>query len=71
MKKYVAVLRLKVPVRGARYDSAAGERRTIMWSLSTPAVVAQARASEAIDWGGAMVRASDYEVLRDDGRPAQ
>lgn len=59
----VAVLRLLVPVRGARYDSAAGETRTVIWRTSIPRVVAQARAGEAIDWGGAMVRVDDYEML--------
>jgi len=61
----VAVLRLRVPVRGSRYDSAAGETRTLIWRQTVPRVVAQARAGEAIDWGGAMVRAGDYELTKD------
>jgi len=59
----VMILRLRVPVRGTRYDSAPGERRTSMWRHSIPRVVAQARAGEPIDWGGSMVRAGDYEVM--------
>jgi hypothetical protein len=62
MKTNVAVLRLRVPVRGARYDSAVGETRTVMWRQTVPRVVAQARAGEAIDWGGAMVRFGEYEL---------
>ncbi len=69
MNTNVAVLRLQVDVRGSRYDSKAGERRTIMWRQATPRVVEQAMAGEAIDWGGAMVRAGDYELLAD-SRPA-
>lgn len=65
MKTNVTILRLRVPVRGARYDSAPGERRTIMWRQSIPRVVAQARAGEPIDWGGSMVRSGDYEVVSD------
>jgi hypothetical protein len=67
MKKNVTILRLRVPIRGSRYDSAPGDRRTIMWRQRLPHVVAQARAGEPIDWGGSMVRAVDYEVVRDDG----
>lgn len=59
----VAVMRLRVPVRGSRHDSAAGETRTLIWRQTVPRVVAQARAGEAIDWGGAMVRCGDYELL--------
>ena len=70
MKTNVTILRLNVPVRGTRYDSAPGEQRTIMWRQQLPRVVAQARSGEPIDWGGSMVRAGDYEVLRDDGRQA-
>ena len=65
MNTNLAVLRLRVDVRGARYDSKAGEQRTVMWRQSVPRVVAQARAGEAIDWGGAMVRAGDYELTKD------
>jgi len=49
MKTNVTILRLRAPVRGTRYDSAPGERRTIMWRHSLPRVVAQARAGEPID----------------------
>lgn len=59
------ILRLRVHVRGTRYDSAPGERRTIMWRQQEPRVVAQARAGEPIDWGGSMVRLGDYEVFSD------
>lgn len=65
MNTNLAVLRLRVDVRGARYDSKAGEQRTVMWRQSVPRVVAQARAGEAIDWGGAMVHAGDYEMTKD------
>lgn len=70
MKTNVTIIRLRVPVRGTLYDSAVGERRTIMWRQRLPRVAAQARAGEPIDWGGSMVRAGDYEVVRDDGRQA-
>ena len=70
MKANVTILRLRVPTRGTRYDSAAGEKRTIIWRQRLPRVVAQVRADEPIDWGGSMVRAGDYEVVRDDGRQA-
>lgn len=63
MKSNVAVLRLCVDVQGARYDSKAGEQRMVIWRQSVPRVVAQARAEEAIDWGGAMVRFGDYEMV--------
>ncbi len=59
----VMILRLRVPVRGTRYDSAPGERRTIMWRHSIPRVVVSAGVSAHIDWGGSMVRAGDYEVM--------
>lgn len=70
MNTNVTILRLRVPVRGTRYDSAPGEQRTIMWRQSTPRVVAQARAGEPIDWGGSMVRAGDYEVVSDGSEAA-
>ena len=66
----MTILRLRVLVRGTRYDSAPGELRTIMWRQRQPRVVAQVRAGEPIDWGGSMVRAGDYDVVRDDGRQA-
>ena len=59
------MLRLRVPVRGSRYDSAEGETRTVIWRQNVPRVVAQARAGDAIDWGGATVRAGDYELTQD------
>jgi len=70
MKTKVTVLRLLVPVRGTRYDSKHGELRTIMWRQRLPRVVEQVRTGEPIDWGGSMVRAGDYEVVRDDGHQA-
>jgi hypothetical protein len=59
------VLRLMIPVQGSRFDSDAGEKRRLSWRLEVPRVVAQARARAPIDWGGAMVRFGDYEVIHD------
>jgi hypothetical protein len=66
-KSYRARLRLCIDVSGSRYDSKIGEERSITWRMETPRVVSQARAKEPIDWGGAMVRFGDYEVIQDDG----
>jgi hypothetical protein len=59
----VVVLRLRIPVNGSRFNSVAGETRTLIWRQTVPRVVAQSRAGDAIDWGGAMVRFGDYEML--------
>ncbi len=58
-----AVLRLRIDVRGSRYDSLAGETRSLRWFQEVPRVIAKARAQEPIDWGGAMVSANGYELL--------
>lgn len=61
-------IRLNVTVKGSRFASEAGEVKTLFWRGDTvPRIVAQARALEAIDWGGTLVRAGDYTVLRDTG----
>lgn len=52
-------------VKGLRFASEAGEVKTLFWRGETvPRIVAQARAGDAIDWGGTLVRAGDYTVLR-------
>ena len=61
-------IRLNVAVKGSRFASEAGEVKTLLWRGGiVPRIVAQARAQEVIDWGGTLVRAGDYTVLRDTG----
>lgn len=59
------VVELLHPVVGLRFNSAAGEKKTIVWRREIPRIVAQCRAGEAIDWGGAAVQPSGYRVLFD------
>lgn len=59
------VVELLHPVTGLRFNSAAGERKTIRWRVVTPRIVEQCRAQEAIDWGGAAVQPSGCRVLFD------
>jgi hypothetical protein len=63
-------LALKIATKGARFDAEPGETKSISWrGQETPRTVVQARAGEAIDWGGCMVQARDYAVTLD--QPAQ
>lgn len=66
VEHHYMVIRLKRPVFGSRFDSAAGDVRTFRWRKDTaPRVVDAARQRQAIDWGGATVQPDGYEVLAD------
>jgi hypothetical protein len=57
---------LKTATKGTRFDSDPGDIKRISWrGQEIPRIVLQARAGAAIDWGGAMVRASEYAVILD------
>ena len=67
------VIRAKRDFSGLRFDTRAGERKCFRFGYENPAFVprrvAQVRAGEAIDWGGAAVQPQDYEVLYDGAGP--
>ena len=67
------VIRAKRSFTGLRFDTAEGERKCFRFGNDNPdfvpRVVAQVRAGEAIDWGGAAVQPQDYEVLFDGPGP--
>lgn len=66
MATKIVELRLLVPTHGTRYSAEVGDRRLIMWrSENTPRDVVTARAGAPLDWGGAVVRGRDYEILSD------
>lgn len=55
--------------QGTRFNTCAGDRKIIRYASDkpdfTPTLVSQARAGQAIDWGGAAVQPQDYKVLFD------
>lgn len=59
--------------QGDRFPIAAGELKRIRFGYDNPAfvprLVAQARAGEQIDWGGATVLEDGYTVLFDGSGP--
>lgn len=63
------VLEARHGFKGARYDVAKGERRTIRHgyegSKALPVVVVEARAGQPIDWGGCVCTAASYAVVFD------
>jgi len=67
------VIRAKRSFSGLRFDTIAGERKCFRFAYENPEfvprTVAQVRAGEAIDWGGAAVQPQDYEVLFDGAGP--
>ena len=67
------VIRAKRAFTGLRFDTAAGQTMRIRYGYDNPnfvpTVLTQARACEAIDWGGAAVQPQDYEVLFDGPGP--
>lgn len=60
-------------INGDRFAVKKGELRTIRFGYGTPdfipRVVAQARAGETIDWGGASVFTDAYRVIHDGQKP--
>ncbi|CAH0355994.1 hypothetical protein [Aquabacterium sp. CECT 9606] len=60
-------------ITGLRYSTKAGERREIRFGYGdasfVPRLVEQARAGQAIDWGGAAVQPGYYRVLFDGPGP--
>jgi hypothetical protein len=64
-KSKVKIL-LLTPAKGVRFDSEPGDVKSISWrGPEVPRTVVQARAGEAIDWGGCWVPARGYAVLLD------
>lgn len=67
------VIRALRSYRGERFDVTAGDLMRIRFGYErkdfVPRIVAQARAGEQIDWGGATVLADGYTVLFDGPGP--
>lgn len=65
---WCVVLEILIPTQGERYSAEPGDRRRLLWRKASglvPNVVRCVRAHKPIDWGGQVVTADGYRVLRD------